>query len=120
MNKCIIIGRLTKEPEIRYTAEKKPVAKYTLAVDRNKEETDFINCVCFSKSAEFAQKYLNKGMKILAEGRIHTDSYTNKEGKKVFTTDIIVDRHEFVESKKEVKDDFMVVTEGEEDYLPFA
>lgn len=104
MNKVILCGRLTKDPETRYTQGENPtaVARYTLAVDRrNKEkEADFISCVAFGKSAEFVEKYLKKGTKILFTGRIQTGSY-EKEGKKIYTTDVVAEEHEFVEGKKE-------------------
>ena len=106
MNKVILCGRLTKDPETRYTTGANPVcvARYSLAVDRRtkEKETDFINCVAFGKSGEFAEKYLRKGTKILVSGRIQTGSYTDKEtGKKVYTTDIVVEEHEFCESKRD-------------------
>ena len=102
MNKVILCGRLTKDPEIKQGDNL--LARYSLAVDRkysksDDKQTDFINCVCFGKTAEFAEKYLHKGMKILIVGRIQTGSYTNNAGQKVYTTDIIVEEHEFVESK---------------------
>lgn len=110
MNQVTLIGRLTKDPDIRQ-ANDTTVARYTLAVDRKKDEADFISCVAFGKSAEFAEHYLRKGTKIAIEGRIQTGSYTNKDGNKVYTTDVIVRNHEFVESKKSVEskddDDFM-------------
>lgn len=104
MNKVILIGRLTAEPEIRQTNSGKTVASYRLAVDRNvktegQPEADFINCTAWGKTGEFAEKYLHKGMKIAVEGRIQTGSY-EKDGQKHYTTDIIVDRHEFCESKR--------------------
>ena len=104
MNKFIGIGRLTKDPEIRATEGGKTIARYGLAIDRQfkrdgEPTADFFNCVAFGKSGEFAETYLHKGMKIAIEGRIQTGSYTNKDGQKVYTTDIIVDRHEFCESK---------------------
>ena len=108
MNKVILMGRLTREPEIRYTQGERQmaVARYTLAVDRrgrggnNGEATaDFISCVAFDKSAEFAEKYFHQGTKILITGRIQTGSYTNKDGQKVYTTDVIVEEQEFAESK---------------------
>ena len=107
MNKVILIGRLTKEPDVRYSAgeNQMAVARYTLAVDRkfkrqgDEQTADFINCVTFGKNAEFAEKYLNKGTKIAVTGRIQTGSYTNKDGQKVYTTDIVVEEHEFCESK---------------------
>lgn len=99
MNHVVLMGRLTADPEIK-NAENVTVAKYTLAVDRmKKDETDFIRCVAFGKGAEFAEKYLHKGMKIAIEGRIQTGSYTNKDGNKVYTTDVIVNSHYFCESK---------------------
>ena len=104
MNRVILMGRLTREPDIRWTqgSPSTQIARYTLAVDRRgkDKDADFINCIAFNKSADFAEKYLHKGTKILVEGRIQTGSYTNKDGQKVYTTDIIVDSHEFVESAK--------------------
>ena len=107
MNKVILIGRLTDEPNIKYN-EDLAIARYTLAVDRQfKKEgengADFIKCVCFGRQAEFAEKYLSKGKKIAIEGRIQTGSYENKKGEKVYTTDIIVNSQEFVESKSQEK-----------------
>lgn len=104
MNLVIEIGRLTKDPEVRHNADK-CVANYTLAVDRKfkqegQPDADFIRCVAWNKNAEFAEKYLKKGMKILVRGRIQTGSYTDKDGKTIYTTDVIVEEHEFVESKK--------------------
>lgn len=109
MNKVILIGRLTKDPETRYTTGENAmaIAKYTLAVERKvrnsdgNKEADFINCVAFGKNGEFAEKYFRKGMKVAMEGRIQTGSYTDRDGKKIYTTDVIVDTQEFVESKKE-------------------
>ena len=103
MNKVILMGRLTRDVETRYSGET-AIARYSLAVDRKyKKEgeatADFINCVAFGKSGEFAEKYLKKGMKIAVTGRIQTGSYTDKDGKKVYTTDIVVEEHEFCESK---------------------
>ena len=107
MNKVILIGRLTREPEVRYSQGENAsaVARYTLAVDRRfKREgdatADFISCVCFGKLAEFAEKYLHQGVKIAVTGRIQTGSYTNKDGVKVYTTDVVVEEQEFAESKK--------------------
>ena len=102
MNQAIICGRLVRDPEIRYTngEEAKAVAKYTIAVDRMRgEEADFISCVAFGKSAEFAEKYFRKGQRVLISGRIQTGSYTNKEGQKVYTTEVIIDTQEFADSK---------------------
>lgn len=100
MNKVILIGRLAKDPEVRDGDTK--VARYSLAVDRMKEGADFISCVCFGKAADFAEKYLGKGTKIAIEGRIQTGSY-EKDGRKVYTTDVIVERHEFCERKADGK-----------------
>ena len=104
-NKVILTGRLTKDPEVRYSQGENAtcVARYTLASDRkyskaDDKQTDFINCVAFGKSGEFAEKYLKKGTKILVTGRIQTGSY-EKDGKKVYTTDVVVEEHEFCESK---------------------
>ena len=106
MNKVILMGRLTRDPEIRYSQgnDQMAIARYTLAVDRrfnrNGDQTaDFINCVAFGRSAEFAEKYLKQGTKIVATGRIQTGSYTNKDGNKVYTTDVVVEEQDFAESK---------------------
>ena len=106
MNKVILVGRLTRDPDVRYTGEgnSMAVARYTLAVDRRfKREgeptADFINCVAFGKSAEFVDKYLHKGTKMVVSGRLQTSSYTNKDGQKVYTTDVIIEEQEFAESK---------------------
>lgn len=106
MNKVILMGRLVKNPEVRQDASGAiSMARYTLAVDRmrtKKDEdpgADFINCVVFGKSSEFAKNYLRKGTKLAIEGRIQTGNYTNKNGQKVYTTDVVVDRQEFAESK---------------------
>ena len=105
MNKVVLIGRVVKDPEVRYTqgANSSAIARYTLAVDRRfkkegEQNADFINCVAFGKSGEFAEKYLKKGTKIAVVGRIQTGSY-EKDGRKVYTTDVVVEEHEFVESK---------------------
>lgn len=131
MNKVFLMGRLCQDPDVRRSNEGKPIARYTLAVDRNKEETDFITCVAFLKNAEFAERFLRKGVKIIVEGRMHTGSYTDRSGKKVYTTDIIVDRHEFAESKqkadntkapvdtKAAGESFMDIPEEELEQLPF-
>ncbi len=100
MNKVILIGRLTANPELRYTQQRKPVASYSLAVDRPGEGADFIKCIAWDKNAEFASKHLTKGTKIAIEGRIQTRNYDGKDGKRVFITEVVVDRHEFCESKK--------------------
>ena len=106
MNKVILMGRLVKNPEVRQDASGAiSMARYTLAVDRmrtKKDEdpgADFINCVVFGKSAEFAKNYLRKGTKLVIEGRIQTGIYTNKNGQKVYTTDVVIERQEFAESK---------------------
>lgn len=108
MNKVILQGRLTRDPDIRYSqaAEPMAIAKYSLAVNRKfkrdgEPEADFINCVAFKRQGEFAEKYLQKGILISVVGRMQTGSYTNKEGVKVYTTDVIVEDHYFAESKKE-------------------
>ena len=102
MNQAIICGRLVRDPEIRYTngEEAKAVAKYTIAVDRMRDkEADFISCVAFGKSAEFTEKYFRKGQRVLISGRIQTSSYTNKDGQKVYTTDVLIATQEFADGK---------------------
>lgn len=104
MNHVAIIGRLTKDPEIRYTQEQMAIARFTLAVDRRykkdgEQSADFIPCIAFRKTAEFIEKYVQKGTKLAAEGRIQTGSY-EKDGKRVYTTDVVVDSVEFAESKQ--------------------
>ena len=107
MNKVILMGRLTRDPDIRYTQGENSmaVARYTLAVDRRRSAqegqptADFISCVAFGRQAEFAERYLHQGTKIAATGRIQTGSYTNKEGQKVYTTDVVIEDQEFAESK---------------------
>ena len=107
-NKVFLIGRIVRDPDVRYTQGEKSmaIARYTLAVDRRFKKdgeptADFISCVAFSKNGEFAEKYFHKGMKIAVSGRIQTGSYTNKEGQKVYTTDVIVEEQEFCEKKGE-------------------
>ena len=136
MNKVIEIGRLVREPEIRYSqgASSTCIARYTLAVDRKfKQEgqpnADFINCIAFGKLGEFAEKYLHKGTKIAVTGRIQTGSYTNKDGQKVYTTDVVVEEQEFCESKSQSNsqpqptqsndNSWMNIPDGVEDSLPF-
>lgn len=132
MNKVLLIGRLTKDPDVRYTSGNEPmaVAHYTLAVDRatkkDREQTaDFITCVAFGKNGEFAEKYLHKGTKIAIEGHISTGSYTNKDNQKVYTTDVVVEHHEFCESRsastqKPDDDGFVNIPAGVDDEaLPF-
>ena len=140
MNKVILMGRLTRDPEIRYSQgnDQMAIARYTLAVDRrfnrNGDQTaDFINCVAFGRSAEFAEKYLKQGTKIVATGRIQTGSYTNKDGQKIYTTDVVVEDQEFAESKSAATntpsrpesgqmlgDGYMAIPDGVDDEgLPF-
>ena len=145
MNKVILIGRLTRDPDVRYTQEQEPmcIARYTLAVDRRykregEQAADFINCVAFGKNGEFVEKYLAKGTKVAVVGRIQTGSYTNREGQKVYTTDVVVEEHEFAESKKAAgetadssgtsaagfgepnADGFMNISDGIDEELPFT
>lgn len=137
MNKVILIGRCTRDPEVRYSQGENAtaVARYTLAVDRQfkrggDQSADFINCIAFGKRGEFAEKYLRKGTKIAVVGRIQTGSYTNKDGNKVYTTDVVVDEHEFVESKASQQnggdsapvssDGFTSIPDGIDEELPFA
>lgn len=145
MNKVILIGRLTRDPEIRYSQGEQAmaVARYTLAVDRrfrrdNDQQTaDFIGCVAFGRQGEFAEKYLRKGVKIAITGRIQTGSYTNRDGQKVYTTDVVVEEQEFAESKAVSEqngsfapadrpspsaaagDGFMNIPDGIDEELPF-
>lgn len=146
MNKVILMGRLTRDPEIRYSQnnDAMAIARYTLAVDRRfqrngDQSADFISCVAFGKSAEFAEKWLRQGIKICVTGRIQTGSYTNKEGAKVYTTEVVVEDQEFAESKNSggtaggndysapsrpvpsaaSGDGFMTIPDGVEDELPF-
>ena len=143
MNKVILMGRLTRDPEVRYSAgdNAMAIARFSLAVDRRRransadEQTaDFINCVTFGRQAEFAEKYLRKGTKLLVTGRIQTGSYTNKDGVKVYTTDVVVEEQEFAESKgssdnsgfapstpmpQSAGDGFMNIPDGIDEELPF-
>ena len=133
MNKCMIKGRLCADPEIRYTqasnGDNVCIARYRVAVNRKtkRDEADFISCVAFGKNGEFAEKYLKKGQEILVIGRIQTGSYQNKDGQKVYTTDVVVEEHEFCGTKadapqeKPQKNDggYMVIPEGIEGDLPF-
>ena len=136
MNKVILMGRLTRDPQIikSQTQDGKDTttARYTLAVDRRgKKETgaqnaDFISCVAFGKNGEFAERFLRQGVKIAVCGRIQTGNYTNKEGQTVYTTDVVVEEHDFCESKGQAQqeapasdDGFMKVPEGIENDLPF-
>lgn len=137
MNKAFLMGRLTNDPNITYSQGAEPlcIARYNLAVDRRGKKVegqptaDFVSCVAFKGNAEFAEKYLKKGTKVVVEGHIQTGSYTDKNGNKVYTTDVIIDSQEFAESKKETqenapsapadKDGFMNIPDGVDDELPF-
>ena len=134
MNKVILVGRLTRDPEVKYGGENndKAVSRFSLAVDRrfkkdgDDQQADFISCVAFGKTAEFTEKYASKGTKFVVEGRIQTGSYTNKDGQKVYTTDVVVENLEFAESKRESDtskntdaDGFMNIPEGISEELPF-
>ena len=146
MNKVILMGRLTKDPEVRYSQGETPmaVARYTLAVDRrfnrngDDQSADFIGCVAFGRAGEFAEKYFRKGTKVAITGRIQTGSYTNKDGVKVYTTDVVVEEQEFAESKNSsggeggytgggnralepsgAGDGFMNIPDGIDEELPF-
>ena len=146
MNKVILMGRLTRDPDVRYTQGENStcIARYTLAVDRRtkregQDSADFIPCVAFGRSGEFVEKYLKKGTKMGVVGRIQTGSYTNKDGVKVFTTEVVVEEQEFAESKgsqnsagntqqttqqaaqpSDQLDGFMNIPDGIDDELPFA
>lgn len=147
MNKVILMGRLTRDPEVRYSSGENAlaIARYTLAVDRrfhkdNEASADFIACVAFGKGGEFVEKYLRQGTKVVVTGRIQTGSYTNREGQKVYTTEIVVEDQEFAESKTASqnnsqtsagsrqqpppsmptdKDGFMQIPDGIDEELPF-
>ena len=103
MNSVVLIGRLTKDVDLRYSNNQTAVGRFSLAVGRNDKDKncDFINCIAFGKSAENLEKYVKKGNKVAISGRIQTGSYTNKEGNKVYTTDVVAERVEFIESKKQ-------------------
>ena len=149
MNKVILMGRLTRDPEVRYSQgdSATAVARYTLAVDRRfkrdgEASADFINCVVFGKSAEFAERYFRQGLKVVVSGRIQTGSYTNRDGVKVYTTDVVVEDQEFAESKAasesnmgsyrqtspspspapsaDIGDGFMNIPDGIDEELPFS
>ena len=151
MNKVILMGRLTRDPDVKYTAGDNPmaIARYTLAVDRrfkreNEATADFISCIAFGKAAEFAEKYFRQGIRIVVSGRIQTGSYTNRDGNKVYTTDVVVEEQEFAESKNNAAgnnnaqgntaagqpigntgttmdtDGFMNIPDGIEEELPFS
>lgn len=145
MNKVILVGRLTRDPEVRYGgANNTAVARFSLAVDRrfkreNEPNADFINCVAVGKSAEFIEKYFKKGAKVSICGHIQTGSYTNKDGQKVYTTDVFVEEQEFAESRNASQknnnvqagpspygnmptdsDGFMHIPDGFDEELPFS
>lgn len=146
MNKVIIMGRLTRDPDVRYSQGENPLAvsRYTVAVDRrfkkssDEQNADFISVIAFGKAGEFAEKYLKKGTKVVITGRIQTGSYTNKDGQKVYTTDVVAEDQEFAESKntsnsgsydnsnsspapssEPVDDGFMDIPDGIDEELPF-
>ena len=148
MNKVILMGRLTRDPEVRYSQGENAlaIARYTLAVDRRaarregEATADFINCVAFGRSAEFAERYLRQGTKIVVSGRIQTGSYTNRDGQKVYSTEVVVEESEFAESKAnssapsnnsyqaspapspsaDIGDGFMNIPDGIDEELPFS
>ncbi|RGR45792.1 single-stranded DNA-binding protein [Blautia obeum] len=141
MNKVILMGRLTRDPDVRYTQGEEPmaIARFTLAVDRRgkrdgEASADFPSCVCFRRTAEFIEKYAHQGTKLVVVGRIQTGSYTNRDGQKVYTTDVVVEEAEFAESKAAADrntqqtpppspdtgaDGFMNIPDGIEEELPF-
>ena len=136
MNDCKFSGRPTRDPEVRYTngPESTAIARYTLAVDRRfkvdgGQQADFLNIVAFGKNAEFAEKYIKKGMKLIVECHAQSGSYTNKDGNKVYYTEFVADKHEFCESKGSSSssqpapvdsDGFMNIPDGIEEELPFT
>lgn len=141
INKVILMGRLTRDPDTKYTQSQSPMAvsRYALAVDRRfkkdgQQNADFINCVAFGKNGEFAEKYLRKGMKIVVVGRIQTGSYTNRDGQKVYATDVVTEEQYFAESKSASQqntgmaqsapqtdpDGFMSIPSGIDEELPFS
>jgi len=143
MNKVVLMGRLTRDPEVRYSQGENAlaIARYTLAVDRRfrrdgEQSADFINCVVFGKSAEFTERYFRQGTKVAVSGRIQTGSYTNRDGVKVYTTEVVVEEQEFAESKNasnaqsyqaspapapsaDAGDGFMNIPDGIDEELPF-
>ncbi len=146
MNKVVLMGRLTRDPEVRYSQGDNPlaIARFTLAVDRRfkrdgEQTADFINCVVFGRSAEFTEKYFHQGTKVVVSGRIQTGSYTNRDGVKVYTTEVVVEEQEFAESKPasesnggyrapaaaapapsvDAGDGFMNIPDGIDEELPF-
>lgn len=139
MNKVNLVGRMVADPDVRYTSGDSPmaIARFRIACDRRikkegEQNADFISCICFGKTAEFVERYFNKGMKIGLSGRIHTGSYDNKDGQKIYTTDVLAEEVEFVESKnngssnasapsnnKQSDENFMNIPDGIDDELPF-
>ena len=126
MNKVALIGRLTRDPDVRYSQGGEPmaIARFTLAVDRRTKnrDADFISCVAFGKSGEFVEKYFHKGMKVAVIGRIQTGSYDNKDGHKVYTTDVVCEELDFCESKQKQNvdaDGFMNIPDEIEEEMPF-
>ena len=126
MNKVALIGRLTREPDVRYSQGGEPmaIARFTLAVDRRTKsrDADFISCVAFGKNGEFVEKYFHKGMKVAVIGRIQTGSYDSKDGHKVYTTDVICEELDFCESKQKQNadaDGFMNIPDEIEEEMPF-
>lgn len=135
MNKWIAIGRATKDPDCRVTQDGNGIARYTLAVDRpfkkdgEDNNADFVSCIAFGKNADFVEKYIRKGTKIAVEGRIQTGSYTNKDGIRVYTTDAVIDKHYFCESKTSAGfdaidakidvDSFNTIPDIDDDEIPF-
>ena len=140
MNKVILMGRLTRDPDVRYSqgSESMAIARFTLAIDRKgkkdgaEQSADFIPCVAFRKTAEFVEKYVKQGTKVAIDGRIQTGSYTNRDGQKVYTTDVVVEEIEFAESKNastdtspnrpapsSAGDEFMNIPDGIDEELPF-
>lgn len=140
MNKVILTGRFTRDPEIKYTNDGTSIARFSIAVNRrfakegSDQKADFLNCIAFGKSAEFIEKYFSKGLKAVLSGRIQTGSYTNRDGQKVYTTDIVVEEIEFGESKGSNQsqqkpetprpetdpDGFMSIPDGIDEEMPFA
>ena len=152
MNKVVLMGRLTREPDVRYSQNadgSMAIARYTLAVDRRRsrnsgagddQTADFIGCVAFARAAEFAEKYLHQGTKVVVTGRIQTGSYTNRDGVKVYTTEVVIEEQDFAESKAAAaqnsnmgvsqpsapqpsaaaSDGFMNIPDGLEEELPFS
>jgi len=132
MNKVILLGRLTRDPETRYTADSKAITKYSIAVNRRfsregQPDADFINIVAFNKDGEFAEKYFKKGMQVSVVGRIQTGSFTDKDGNKRYTTDVVVEEQHFAESKRDAKEEkqeqkqegFVPIDNIDDDSLPF-